>query len=154
MKHYKIYFILLCFSLVQILNVQARTIPKAGFEQRIHDAVFAVRLIDTHEHIMSEKEALESAADFSCLFTNYQLSDLISAGALSEKIYKTFKGKDVSPEEKWSIIKDSWADVRTTAYGRSVLIGAKDLFGIDDLNENTYKELSKRIKEAHKSGYY
>ncbi|MDP2337353.1 MAG: amidohydrolase family protein [Bacteroidota bacterium] len=154
MNHFKSILILLCFLLVQILYAQARTQPKAGFEQRIHNAVYAVRLIDTHEHIMSEKEALESTSDFTCLFTNYQLSDLISSGVVPDKIYNTFKGKDVSLEEKWSVIKDAWANVRTTAYGRSVLIGAKDLYGIDDLNEKTYIELSKRIKEAHKQGYY
>lgn len=154
MNHLKIYCILLCFTFASALNAQVRPLPKPGFEQRIHEDVYAVRLIDTHEHLMSEKEALASAADFSCLFTNYQLSDLISSGVVSEKVYNTFKGKDVSLDEKWFVIKDAWANVRTTAYGRSVLIAAKDLYGIDDLNENTYKELSKRIKEAHKSGYY
>ena len=146
--------ILLSLSLVQIANAQTRTLPKSGFEQRIHEAVFAVRLIDTHEHIMSEKEALTSAADFSCLFTNYQQSDLISSGVAQDKVYNSFKGKDSSIEERWSVIKDAWANVRTTAYGRSVLVSAKDLYRIDDLNENTYNELSKRIKEAHKPGYY
>jgi len=146
--------ILLSLSLVQIANAQTRTLSNSGFEQRIHDAVFAIRLIDTHEHIMSEKEALASAADFSCLFTNYQQSDLISSGVEQDKIYNTLKGKDSSLEEKWSVIKDAWANVRTTAYGRSVLVSAKDLYGIDDLNENTYKELSKRIQEAHKPRYY
>ena len=153
-NHFKSILILLCLSFVQFLNAQARTLPKSGFEQRIHDVVYAVRLIDTHEHIMSEKEALASPADFSCLFTNYQQSDLISSGVVPDKIYNVFKGKDVGLDEKWSVIKDAWANVRTTAYGRSVLIGAKDLYVIDDLNENTYKELSKRIKEAHKTGYY
>jgi predicted TIM-barrel fold metal-dependent hydrolase len=44
--------------------------------------------------------------------------------------------------------------MRTTTYGRSVLIAAHDLFGIDDLNEQTYKELSNRIKKAHQPGFY
>jgi len=154
MNPFKIYSILLCLSFVQVLNMQAGTLPKTGFEQRIHDAVYSVRLIDTHEHIMSEKEALASIADFSCLFTNYQLSDLISSGVAQDKIFNTFKGKDISLDEKWSVIKDAWSNIRTTAYGRSVLVSAKDIYGIDDLNENTYKELSKRIKEAHKPGYY
>ncbi len=146
----------LFFSLGQNLCAQTsvHASPVPGFELRIHNAVNAIRLIDTHEHLMSEKEALASAADFSVLFTNYQLSDLISSGVPSEKIYNTFKGKDVGLDEKWSVIRESWANIRTTAYGRSVLIAAKDLYGINDLNENTFNELSKRIREGHKSGYY
>ncbi|MFA5814442.1 MAG: hypothetical protein WC865_02335 [Bacteroidales bacterium] len=93
-----IYSSILCVSFVQILNaqVQTRPLPKSGFEQRIHEAVYAIRLIDTHEHLMSEKDALASATDFSCLFTNYQLEDLISSGVAPETIYNTFKGKDAS----------------------------------------------------------
>jgi len=89
-----IYSSILCVSLVQVLSaqVQTRSLPKTGFEQRIHDVVFAIRLIDTHEHLMSEKDALAGAA--------------------------------------------------------------KDLCGIDDLNEHTYQELSKRIQADHHKGYY
>ncbi len=149
-----VYLVVLTFSFVQIINAQIRPLPKSGFEQRIVKSVNAIRLIDTHEHIMSENEALASATDFSCLFTNYQASDLISSGVLSDKIYTILKGKDVSLEEKWYAVRDGWSNMRATAYGRSILISAKDLYGIDDLNEQTYLELSKRIKEAHKAGYY
>ena len=71
-----------------------------------------------------------------------------------DKAYSTLKGKDKGIDEKWSATKEGWANMRTTAYGRSVLIAAKDLFGMDDLNDQTYGELSKRIKDSHKKGYY
>ena len=105
---------------VQDLSAQSvvRTSVKPGFELRIHNTVNDIRLIDTHEHLMGEKEALANAADFSCLFTNYQLSDLISSGILPEKIYNIFKGKDVSIEDKWAVIRDGWENIRSTAYGR------------------------------------
>jgi hypothetical protein len=135
-------------------QVIARPLPKQGFEKRITDAVNSIRLIDTHEHLMSEKEALAGVADFSTLFINYQLEDLISSGAPSDKLYSVFKSKDKSIEEKWAVFKNYWANTRSTGYGRTVLITAKDLYGIDDINENTYKELSKRIKDLHKEKYY
>jgi predicted TIM-barrel fold metal-dependent hydrolase len=139
---------------MQGLKAQENSLPKSGFEQRIQLAVDNIRLIDTHEHLMSETEALSVPADFSCLFTNYQVSDLISSGALPEKMYGTLKGKDIGLEAKWEVMKKSWVNMRTTTYGRSVLIAAHDLFGIDDLNEQTYKELSNRIKKAHQPGFY
>lgn len=154
-KIYSALLVLLVFVVPEI-NAQSsiRKLPEKGFEKRISEAVSAIRLIDTHEHIMSESEALTSPADFSCLFTNYQLEDLISSGVPSDRIYNVFKSKDASPEEKWDVIKYGWANTRHTGYGRSVLIAARDLYGMDDLNEKTYLELSKRIKEAHKPGYY
>jgi uncharacterized protein len=138
----------------QVLNAQVRAEPKIGFEQRIRNAVSAIRLIDTHEHIMSEKEALSAPADFSCLFTNYQCEDLISSGVATDQIYNTFKRKDATVDEKWAVIKNNWPNTRNTGYGRSVLIAAKELYGIDDLNESTYRELSKRIRDLHSQPYY
>jgi hypothetical protein len=138
------------------LNAQSSisALPKSGFEKRIQNAVNAIRLIDTHEHLMSESEALASPADFSILFTNYQVSDLISSGMEQNKAFGTLKGKETKLDEKWLAAKDGWANMRTTAYGRSVLIVAKDLFGIDDLNDQTYVELSRRIQDSHTKGYY
>ncbi len=146
----------LLISNAQRVNSQSsiRKLPDKGFEKRIYEAVFSIRLIDTHEHIMSEMDALASPADFSCLFTNYQMEDLISSGVTSAKMYNTFKRKDATLDEKWEVIKNNWSYTRHTGYGRSVLIAARDLYGIDDLNEKTYTELSKRIKDVHKPGYY
>jgi hypothetical protein len=139
---------------VQLVNAQILSLPKSGYEKRIHDVVFAIRLIDTHEHLMSEKEALTNPSDFSCLFTNYQLSDLISSGAQQDKLYAILKGKDTPLDGKWPVIRNNWQEMRNTAYGRSVLIAARDLYEINDLNENTWKELSIRIAKMHQPGYY
>ena len=150
----KAYLLVLSVLCIQMLDAQNRQLPRPGFEQRIANAVNAIRLIDTHEHLMSEKEALTNPADFSCLFTNYQQSDLISSGIIPEKVYNILKGKETSLDEKWFAVKEGWVNMRATAYGRSVLIAAKDLYGIDDLNDKTYRELSNRIRDAHKPGYY
>ena len=150
----KAYLLVLTVLSIQMLDAQSSQLPKPGFEQRIANAVNAIRLIDTHEHLVSEKEALAGASDFSCLFTNYQQSDLISSGMLPEKVYAILKGKETKLDDKWASMKEGWENIKTTAYGRSVLITAKDLYGIDDLNDKTYRELSYRIRDAHKPGYY
>ena len=154
LKSYLLIIVLFIGSQPVISQVIARHLPKPGFEKRITDAVNAIRLIDTHEHLMSEKEALAGVSDFSTLFINYQLEDLISSGAPSDQMYSVFKSKEKSLEEKWDVFKNYWDNTRSTGYGRTVLITAKDLYGIDDINDNTYKELSKRIKDSHKEKYY
>ena len=154
LKSYLIIIILFICTQPIKSQVIARPLPNSGFEKRISDVVSTIRLIDTHEHLMSEKEALAGVADFSTLFINYHLEDLISSGAPSDQMYSVFKSKDKSIEEKWDVFKNYWSNTRSTGYGRTVLITAKDLYGINDINENTYKELSKRIKDSHKEKYY
>src|SRR4030042_5887938 len=69
-------------------------------------------------------------------------------------VIKKLESKDIGIDEKWDYIKDVWKETTTTAFGRAVLIAIKDLYGIDDLNENTYKELCARIEKVHKKDYY
>lgn len=52
-------------------------------------------------------------------------------------------------EQRWKILAPYWQFTRTTGYGRCILIAARDLFGIDDINERTYKTLSERITTAN-----
>ncbi len=47
---------------------------------RIGDVVNGIRLVDTHEHLLSEEERNRAAHDFGYLFPHYASSDLISAG--------------------------------------------------------------------------
>src|SRR4030042_5184708 len=125
-------------------QVQVRPLPKRGFEKRIHQAVYDIRLIDTHEHLISEKQGLAGSADFTCLFENYQGSDMISSG-----LYP-----NMASDQIWERTEPAWEAMKSTGYGRSVLMSAKGLFDIDDLNSDTYAELSKRIKASHQPGYY
>ena len=70
MKRFKSYLLIIVLfigSQPVISQVIARPLPQPGFEKRITVEVNAIRLIDTHEHLMSEKEALTGVADFSTL---------------------------------------------------------------------------------------
>ncbi len=125
-------------------QVQIRPLPKRGFEKRIHQAVYNIRLIDAHEHLISEKQGLAGSSDFTCLFENYQSSDMISSG-----LYP-----NMASDQIWERTEPAWEAMKSTGYGRSVLLSAKGLFDIDDLNTDTYTELSNRIKASHQPGYY
>ena len=125
-------------------QVQIKPLPEKGFEKRIHNAVYDIRLIDTHEHLMSEKQALSGASDFTCLFENYQNCDMTSSNLLA----------NIPSASHWENISTAWEAAKSTGYGRASLLAAKELFDIDDLNADTHEELSARIKASHKPGYY
>lgn len=159
---YPILIAVLCITLAGCKQEQTYLghAPQRGFEKRIHKAVYDLWIINTHEHLLQEQEILNIPPDFNVFFKTYQISDMISAGmeVYTEPrwlvVSKKLESKDIDIDEKWDYIKDVWKETTTTAFGRAVLISIKDLYGIDDLNENTYKELCARIEKVHKKDYY
>lgn len=145
--------------------------------ERIKAEVDGISLVDTHEHIMLESERDECAVDFSYLFAHYNSSDLISAGLsprMMEAIrfpmhrvrvegYKRRKVRriipepekaDMSLEERWQAMEPFWEMIRNTAYARQTLITIRDIFGVEDLNRDTYKQLSEAINKSRRPDWY
>ena len=145
--------------------------------ERVKAEVENISLVDTHEHIILESERDECAEDFSYLFAHYNSSDMISAGLsprMMEAIrlpirqmridtYRRRKTRrfiaepertDMSLDERWQAMEPFWEMIRNTAYARQTLITIRDIFGIEDLNRNTYRQLSEAISNSRKPGWY
>ena len=145
--------------------------------ERIQSAVEGIRVVDTHEHIMPEAERDEYAVDFGYLFAHYNTSDLVSAGmplrllqgvrlpmyryeiVFNERLRegKAIPGpdpEDMSLEERWQALEPYWERIRNTAYARQTLITAREIFGVEDLNRDTYAQLSQAIAASRKPGWY
>ncbi len=148
-----------------------------ALNEHIHSEVERIPIIDTHEHTMPESDRQAHALDFSMLFGHYSSADLVSAGMPPRLLeaarlpmyrYRILSAgrtklsrippkpvrEDMSLEERWQAIKPYWEAAKTTAYGRSVLLAARDLFGVDDLNDSTYVKLSDAVAATRKPGWY
>jgi hypothetical protein len=144
---------------------------------RIAEAVNAIALVDTHEHLLSEEERARAAHDFSYLFPHYASSDLISAGmppplleavrlpmrtVLVERAARMRRPRpypapartDMSLEERWVAVEPYWNCIRHTAYGQCLRIAARDLFGVPDISRETYRRLSDAIAASNRPGWY
>ena len=125
----------------------------SAVRDRIAAAVNRIRLVDTHEHLPPEADRLKSPPSLFSLL-HYVSSDMWADG-LDRAVSEQSLGKASIPlERQWALIAPYWANVRTTAYGRSLLRAVKDLYGIDDISESTYAEISRRIAEANRPGIY
>ena len=89
----------------------------------IAERVFATPLIDTHEHLIEEKERLTGtshprvqADDWSLLLSHYLNSDLLVAG-MPKDAYDRFFSKETDPVDKWRCIEPYWLAVKNTGYG-------------------------------------
>jgi hypothetical protein len=140
-----------------------------------------VQLIDTHEHIAPEEVRLEQTLDFTYLLPHYLSSDLISAGmsrddleairAPARAMTEALRGRiwprdptypfterlpveEPSLDEKWTGFAPFWERTRNTGYARCILIALRDLFGIPDLNDDTYRDVSTALQDSNRPGWF
>ena len=124
--------------------------------QALHEAIAAIPLIDTHEHIKPEGTLAGRTWSLFDFLEHYVSSDLVSAGMSREALEKLRQPDNgLSLEERWNLMAPYWPFAKTTGYGRAMTAYMRDLFGIDDINETTWAELSRRINDARsRPGWY
>ena len=126
---------------------------ETALRKRIAEGVGAIRMIDTHEHLSPEKQR---AGQKLSLFTtlHYTISDMWAAGLDRRLADSVFSDPEVPLETKWALFAPYWANTRNTAYSRNLLRAVKDLYGIDRIDESTYRELSEKIQQSNHPGWY
>ena len=127
--------------------------------RRIKKAVDGIRIIDTHEHLISEQFYLE-LPEYSLFnwfrqpwFPQYSGSDLVSAGMPPADL-EALKDPAVPPAERWAKASPWWPFAMTTGFGQALRIAVRDIYGLPDLNDSTWQELCRRMQEARKPGFY
>lgn len=138
-----------------IAQIQTTDLPEPGFETRIEKYINDIRLIDTHEHLITEEERIERAGqlDFTYLFSHYANEDLISASNLKGIMNIVFSN-DFPLEDRWELFKPFFKEMRNTGYARAALLAANDIYGISDINDDSYAILSEKIRKNNQPGLY
>ncbi len=127
---------------------------KDGLATRIRNEIDEIYLVDTHEHTVPERARNEEPTDFfSVWLLHYASSDLVSAG-MSIPTLERIRDSSRPLEERWGDFAPFWKHARSTGYGRALILAARDLFGIGDINESTWRELSEKISAANQPGWY
>jgi predicted TIM-barrel fold metal-dependent hydrolase len=116
--------------------------------------VDCIRLVDTHEHLIPESERLKSKVDvLATFFSHYASSDLRSAGMTEGELLK-IRDPSIPLEDRWEVFEPYWEMIINTGYARTIEIATRDLYGVDGINSKTYKELSEKIKQRNREGFY
>jgi len=142
---------------------QANIIPSStstkDIKNKIFEKVSETILIDSHEHLPDESKRLSKTPpldivnDWSILFNHYLSNDLLSAGMTAKDVEK-FLGKNADPLEKWKLLEPWWPAVKHTGYGQTAAITIKELYGIDELNNDTIPKLQTAFESLLKPGIY
>jgi predicted TIM-barrel fold metal-dependent hydrolase len=120
---------------------------------RLRAAAADIQLIDTHEHLMSEETRLSQDIDLFHWLQHYISSDLVSSGMPPEGLQR-LRDTGRPLDQRWAEFEPTWKNARTTAYGRVLLRAARDLFGVEDINSETYQTLSNSIAMSNREGWY
>ena len=126
----------------------------------IFERVSQAPLIDTHEHLIEERERLQGAAsaripcdDWALLFSHYLNSDFLSAG-MPRADMDRFLSSKVDPLAKWKLIAPYWPAVKHTGYAQAVRISIRDLYGVDELSEKTVSRVQAGYERTRRAGFY
>jgi uncharacterized protein len=91
-------------------------------------------MMDTHEHMLTEAAYLEAGPDIlQCLFNNYALNDLVSAGASDAAVRRLVDKKDPDVRGRFMAVRDAWDAMQFTGYGEGVRLIARHVFGMDEI---------------------
>jgi len=121
--------------------------------RRLRSEIDRIALVDTHEHLLDERTRLQQSVDLFHLYAHYASSDLVSAGLPADRMV-WLRRTDVPLDERWAVFAPHWRAARTTAYGRAVLLAARELYDVEDINDRTYQSLSERMSAANRGGWY
>jgi len=123
-------------------------------EGRLIDAMSEMDVVDAHEHIMVEPERLARDVDVLTLFQHYTRTDLRSAGMPEEWAWGKLHDETLPLEARWKVFSRFYEDIKHGSYARAARIAARDIYGVDDINDSTYLELTEKMKAANVPGLY
>ena len=130
---------------------------KTNAMQRIVDALIAemekMPVIDTHEHFFGEQVWLQEQADvFTRLYCHYSTTSAITAGLKMTKAQ--LHDTSVPIEERWRRFRPYLDLIRDTGYARTAQAAARALYGVDDITDDNYLELSERLQADNTPGQF
>lgn len=132
---------------------QAPAPAPRGREAELLAELSRVRAIDTHEHILPERERIAQPVDVFTLASHYALDDVTSAG-LADADRKVVEDPQADLRDRWRRFAPFWDAARHTGYGQALRIALRDLYEVDDLEAGTLEALNGRIARANVAGLY
>jgi len=111
-------------------------------------------VIDTHEHLEAEADRIARNRDFIGLFmTHYASTDVMLAGMPAGQM-AALQGDQLDVREKWTLLRPWWDLCRNTAYFQALLRASIDLYGITQVDDDTYLQLDAAVHAANQPGWY
>ena len=122
-------------------------------EERLLGEMAEIEIIDCHEHLPPEKVRVEKPQDVFTLFSHYTRIPLMASG-MTQAEKESLHDPAIPLEKRWKLFRPHLRNSRFTSYARPAFIAAQEIYGFDDINDETYRPLSDAINAANKPGIY
>ena len=122
----------------------------AAYDQ-ILDFINSLHIVDTHEHVPDESARNRKSDVLEEWLIHYFSCDLVSAG-LSDEALAAARDSSRDLLERWKIVEPYWDAARSTGYGRSLDIAARDLYGVESVHRKTIVPLNEAFTAAREKG--
>lgn len=122
-------------------------------EQTLLDAFSEFEIIDCHEHLSPEHCRTSRKVDALTLFSHYTRTDLVTSG-MPPGDYDRMLDTDLPLELRWALLRPFLPHVRFGSYARPAFMAARDIYGFDDISDETYVPLSEAMQAANTPGIY
>ena len=122
-------------------------------EKALVAAMSEWEIIDCHEHLSPESARLDQDVDVFTLFAHYTRGDLAVAG-MSQEDYDSLFNRNIPLQVRWKTFRPYWNEIRWTSYSLAALLSAQRFFDVDDINDDTYEQISAAIQTHNIPGLY
>jgi len=135
-------------------------VSPANARKMIFEKVWQTPFIDTHEHLLEEKQRFQGTShpriksdDWTLLFSHYLNSDLTTSGMPAAQMNRFFSPK-IDPIDKWKILAPYWPAVKHTGYGQAVHRTIQELYEVEELSAQTVRKVQAGYDKTRKPGFY
>ena len=98
------------------------------------EAIAAMPLSDTHEHLWVEKRYVEDGPDvLQAIFDNYLLADLVVAGASTDAVERLVDASDPDIRSRFTGVRDAWDACQHTGYGEAARLIARLVYDLEEI---------------------
>ena len=121
--------------------------------KRMLEAVDQVPAVDVYERLVPESKRVNQRVDLLAWLMAYAGAEIRSLGLKPSEL-RLLGNVDAKPDNRWALVARHWPFLRTTGTGRMVLRVAWELFGAEDIDERTWKDISARLWQETEPGFY
>ena len=122
-------------------------------QEKLMEVMWQMDIVDAHEHLPPEHVRTSGPVDALTLFAHYTRTDLVTAGMQPEG-YDRMLNPEIPLDERWQLIRPHLENIRYGSYARPAFLAAKEFYGFDDINDETYRPLSERMEAENTPGIY